>query len=74
MHRSIRAGLSVLALGSMAALSAYVAPSFAAPPAPAPKADAPTPRVVVVVPPGYEKVTVAGHTALAEPNDVAWVK
>jgi hypothetical protein len=74
MHRSIRAGLSVLALGGMAALSAYVAPSFAAPPAPAAKADAPTPRVMVVVPPGYEKVTVAGHTALAEPNDVAWVK
>ncbi|MDB5323127.1 MAG: hypothetical protein JWN40_4758 [Phycisphaerales bacterium] len=80
MRRSIRAGLSVLALGGgLAAFFAYGGPLSAAPPvpppaAPAPKADAPAPRVVAVVPPGYEKVTVAGHTALAEPNDVAWVK
>jgi hypothetical protein len=82
MRRSIRAGLSVLALGGgLAACFVYsgrLAPAHAAPPAPAaaapaaPAADAP--RVVAVVPPGYEKVTVAGHTALAEPNDVAWVK
>jgi hypothetical protein len=80
MRRSIRAGLSVLALGGgLAAFFAYGGPLSAAPPvpppaAPAPKADAPAPRVVAVIPPGYEKVTVAGHTALAEPNDVAWVK
>src|SRR5258706_4102048 len=74
MRRSIRAGLSVLALGGMAGLSVYVALTLAAPACPDPKADAPAPRVMVVVPPGYEKVTVAGHTALAEPNDVAWVK
>jgi hypothetical protein len=83
MRRSIRVGLSVLALGGgLAAFVAYsgrLAPVFAAPPAPAapaaPKADAPAaPRVVAVIPPGYEKVTVGGHTALAEPNDVAWVK
>lgn len=76
MRRSIRAGLSVLALGGgLAACFVYsgrLAPAHAAPPAPAPATDAP--RVVAVVPPGYEKVTVAGHTALAEPNDVAWVK
>jgi hypothetical protein len=79
MRRSIRAGLSVLALGGgLAACFVYsgrltavsAAPAPAAPAAP--KADAP--RAVAVPPPGYEKVTVAGHTALAEPNDVAWVK
>jgi hypothetical protein len=77
MRRSIRAGLSVLALGGgLAACLVYsgrLAPAHAAPPAPvAPAADAP--RAVAVIPPGYEKVTIAGHTALAEPNDVAWVK
>src|SRR5437762_416418 len=42
---------------------------------PAPKpATTPTTRYVLVMPPGYEKVTVAGHTALAQPNDVEWVK
>ena len=79
MRRSIRAGLSVLALGGAVAAgfvySGMLVPAHAAPPAAAPaapKADAP--RAVAVSPPGYEKVTVAGHTALAEPNDVAWVK
>src|SRR5438094_8835638 len=42
-------------------------------PVPAP-ATAPPARYVLVMPPGYEKVTVAGHTALAQPNDVEWVK
>jgi hypothetical protein len=40
--------------------------------APAP-ADQPK-RQELVVPPGYEKVTVAGHTALAQPADVTWVR
>jgi hypothetical protein len=81
MRRSIRAGLSVLALGGGLAAcfvySGWLTPAHAAPPAPAapaPAARADAPRAVAVIPPGYEKVTVAGHTALAEPNDVAWVK
>src|ERR1043166_6697076 len=37
-------------------------------------ATAPTTRYVLLMPPGYEKVTVAGHTALAQPNDLEWVK
>jgi hypothetical protein len=80
MRRSIRAGLSVMALGGgLAAFSFYggaSSHSFAAPPAPAAdaKSDAAPARKILVVPPGYEKVTVAGHTALAEPNDVPWVK
>ena len=84
MRRSIRAGLSILALGGgLAACFVFSGPATPAHAAPAPAAPAPAapaapkadaPRVVAVIPPGYEKVTVAGHTALAEPNDVAWVK
>jgi hypothetical protein len=82
MRRSIRAGLSVLALGGAVAAAGFIysgrlSSVHAAPPAadaPAAGAKADAPRAVAVIPPGYEKVTVAGHTALAEPNDVAWVK
>jgi len=74
MRRSIRAGLSVLAVAAgLVTLPSVGAPPAAAP-AIAPKADATPARQALVMPPGYEKVTVAGHTALAEPNDVAWVK
>src|SRR5438552_3738335 len=52
----------------------FVLAAPAAPAAAPVKADAPAERRPGVSPPGYEKVTVAGHTALCEPNDVAWVK
>jgi hypothetical protein len=38
-----------------------------------PAATAPA-RYVVTVPPGYEKHTAAGHTAICLPRDAAWVK
>jgi hypothetical protein len=44
-------------------------PAPGAPPATAPVA----PPYVLVMPPGYEKVSVAGHTALCMPNDKEWV-
>jgi hypothetical protein len=81
MRRSIRAGLGIVALGG--GLAAFYfnggasAHWFAAPAAAAAadtKGDGAAAPQTAVVPQGYEKVTVAGHTALAEPNDVAWVK
>jgi hypothetical protein len=58
-----------------AILLALIALAFPASAQPAPKpATAPTTRYVLVMPPGYEKVTVAGHTALAQSDDVEWVK
>src|SRR2546425_11755645 len=58
---------------SILALVALAVPALAQP-APAKPATTTATRYVLVMPPGYEKVTVAGHTALAEPNDVEWVK
>jgi hypothetical protein len=71
MRRLICAGLSVVLLGGVyaAATRSYAQPAGA----PAAKPDEPK-RQELVVPPGYEKVTVAGHTALAAPGDVSWVK
>jgi hypothetical protein len=67
MFRTIRAALTALALTAVP----FAAPALAAdPPAPTPPA---TP-VKLVIPAGFEKVEVGGHTALAEPNDVKWVK
>jgi hypothetical protein len=60
------AGIAVVHGQQPGAAGAKPAAATAAPAAPA--------RQVMVVPPGYEKVTAGGHTALAEPNDVAWVK
>ncbi|HEY7118384.1 MAG TPA: hypothetical protein VH475_17475, partial [Tepidisphaeraceae bacterium] len=79
MRRSIRAGLGILVLGgTFTAVYVTAAPGPAAAPAAAsgqkPAATEPPARRELVMPPGYEKVTVAGHTALCEPNDAAWVK
>jgi hypothetical protein len=74
MRRSIRVAFTVLALSS-AATTLFFSRASAAPEAPAvpPVKPAKAP-FRITVPAGYEKVTVAGHTALCEPNDVAWVK
>lgn len=74
MRRSIRVAFAVLALSS-ATTTLFFTRASAAPDAPAvpPVKPAKTP-FRMTVPTGYEKVTVAGHTALCEPNDVAWVK
>jgi hypothetical protein len=72
MLRSIRVGLSALALAALPAVSAMAAPD-------APKAGgdfaspAATPRKAVEVPAGYQKVTVGVNTAICQPNDVKWV-
>lgn len=60
--------LSVL---SLATLQTFSQPAGAPPP---PATSPTTPRFVMVVPPGYQQVTVAGHTALCQPNDAEWVK
>ncbi|HEY7117389.1 MAG TPA: hypothetical protein VH475_12430 [Tepidisphaeraceae bacterium] len=40
-----------------------------------PASTAPTaPRYTLVMPPGFEKVTVGAHIAICQPNDVEWVK
>jgi hypothetical protein len=74
MRQSIRVGLGIFALGAGLATTVFVLAAPAAPAAAPVKTDAPAERKAVVIPPGYEKVTVAGHTALCEPNDVVWVK
>jgi hypothetical protein len=51
------------------ALAAVTLPVLAQPAATAPAA-----RAVLVMPPGFEKVTVGDHTALCQPNDAQWVK
>ena len=63
MHR-------LLAIALLAALPAGAQPN---PPAAATAAQ-PPPRYQVVVPPGYERVTVGGQTALCLPADAAWVR
>jgi hypothetical protein len=77
MRESVRAialSCSLFAAASFtAAASAQPAAAAAAPPA-APAAPATPPaRLVLTPPPGFEKVTVGGHTALCEPNDKKWV-
>lgn len=76
MRRSIRVAVAVFALtGALAAVfsaKAPAAPDSAAPVVPPVKPSKPPFRAVV--PAGYEKVAVAGHTAFCEPNDVSWVK
>jgi hypothetical protein len=39
-----------------------------------PASTAPATREVLVMPPGFERVTVGEHTALCQPNDTQWVK
>ena len=39
-----------------------------------PATTAPAPREVLVMPPGFQKVTVGDHTALCMPNDAQWVQ
>ena len=87
MRRSVRAGLSVLAV-ALTSATAYLsigqtprpaAPTPARPGAIAPPVATPAPadapkRQEVVVPPGYQKVTVGDHSALCEPGDVEWVR
>ena len=71
-----RSALTLLAAATVAAI-ATPAPAQPAPPsAGAPVIAAPTtaPRATLVVPPGFDRVTVGGYTALCEPNDQAWVK
>src|SRR5512132_2991093 len=72
--RFIRVGCCLVVLGAMsAALVVLAQPAGGGGAAAAAKPDEPK-RQEMVIPPGYEKVTVAGHTALAAPNDVSWVK
>jgi hypothetical protein len=74
MRRSIRVAFTVLALSS-AATTLFFSRASAAPEAPAVPPIKPAKAAFrMTVPTGYEKITVAGHTALCEPNDVAWVK
>src|SRR4051794_25732255 len=77
MRRSIRVTFVVFALTS-AVTTLFFGPATAAPgadPAPAvPPVKSNKTIFHMTVPQGYEKVTVAGHTALCEPNDVTWVK
>lgn len=74
MRRSIRIAFTVLALSS-AATTLFFSPASAAPDAPeVPPVKPAKAPFRMTVPTGYEKVTVAGHTALCEPNDVVWVK
>jgi hypothetical protein len=71
MRRSIRTGLTVVVLASASAVAWGQAPQ---PAAPAQAAAAAPKRQELVVPPGYQKVTVGQHTALCEAGDVAWVR
>jgi hypothetical protein len=84
MGRLFRTGLTVVALASASIIVWTQVPSTAAPAQPAAStappaaataapADAPK-RRELVVPPGYQKVTVGAHTALCEPGDAAWVR
>jgi hypothetical protein len=71
MRRSIRTGLTVVVLASASGVAWGQAPQ---PAAPAQAAAAAPKRQELVVPPGYQKVTVGQHTALCEAGDVAWVR
>jgi hypothetical protein len=57
---------AVVVLGGVA--RAQQQPAAPVPPAPNP------PRYQLVVPPGFEKVTVAGHTAVCQAKDLPWVR
>ena len=79
MRRSIQTALTVVVLASAPVITwaqaprpGVGAPPQVTPPA-APAADAPK-RQEVVVPAGFQKVTVGEHTALCEAGDVAWVR
>jgi hypothetical protein len=76
MRRSIRVAFAVMALTSAVTTLSFgpasAAPDSGVPAVPPVKPAKPAFRITV--PTGYEKVTVAGHTALCEPNDVSWVK
>ena len=61
--------VAMVVLGSVA--RAQQQPAAAVSPAAAP---ANPPRYQLVVPAGFEKVTVAGHTAVCQPQDVGWVR
>jgi hypothetical protein len=81
MLKSTRAKLLALALTAGAATAIPALFATAAPDAPKPAApagagagDFAKPPVKVVVPDGFERVQVGGHTALCQPNDVEWVK
>lgn len=75
--RTLRVSVTALALAALPGLIVRAAPDLSAAGGGQPKAgDAATPtplRRVIDVPKGFEKVTVGGHTALCEPNDVKWV-
>src|SRR4051812_12627945 len=55
------------------ALVGTLALSSRAEPAPVPSTTAPA-RYEMVMPPGFEKVTVGSHVALCKPADLEWVK
>ena len=83
MRRLIRAGLSVVVVASASVVYGQAPrPAPAASPKPAqiaPPAATPAPaetrkRQEMVIPPGYQKVTVGEHTVLCEPAEAAWVK
>jgi hypothetical protein len=60
-----------LSFGAFAAsLVATAQPAATPPPAPV---TPPPARLVLTLPPGFEKVTVGTHTAICEPNDKKWV-
>lgn len=71
--RFIRVACCLTVLGALSAALVVLAQPAGGGAAAAAKPDEPK-RQEMVIPPGYEKVTVAGHTALAAPNDVSWVK
>ena len=83
MRRLIRAGLSVVVVGCASVVYGQAPRPAAAPAVPAqiaPPAGAAAPaaethkRQEMVVPPGYQKVTVGDHTVLCEAAEAAWVK
>jgi hypothetical protein len=74
MRRSIRTGLAVVVLASASAIVWGQAPRPAVAPAARPAAAETPKRQELVVPPGYQKVTVGAHTALCEARDVEWVR
>src|SRR3954470_6326733 len=73
MNRPNIRTLATLLCGLLAAAPAFAQPAAPAtpPPAAAPPAK---PRYVMTPPPGFEKLTVAGHTAVCEANDAKWVR
>src|SRR5436190_16952581 len=75
MEFSMLRSISVLLvfIGLSQGATAQPPPTAPDPAKPGAATTSPAPYVLIM-PPGFEKVTVAGHTALCEPNDREWVK